>query len=102
MTPRHAIFGGAALLLVCSGAPAMAGQDGYWGHGHWRAARHAIYDLENGIAFLEADPEIDDGYKAPVVSGNRADVSRLRATLPGAHWRWTRPCCYSRRAIYIR
>ena len=49
---------------------------------HWRATRAAIYELENRIAFLEADPEIDDGYKAPIIVRARADICGLRATLP--------------------
>jgi hypothetical protein len=102
MTPRHAIFAGTVLSLVCGGAPAKAGSDEYWEHGRWHAARHAIYELENGIAFFEADPEIDDGYKAPVIGGNRGAVARARTRLPGAQWRWTSPCCYSRPPIYIR
>jgi hypothetical protein len=103
MTTRLAVFACAALVLGGSGAPANAGQSGRWGHGeHWRATRHAIYELENEIALLEADPAIDDGYRAPVIARARADIFRLRATLHPALWRWTVPCCYSRRPIYIR
>jgi len=103
MTTRHAIFAATALLLACIGSSAMAGQ--YWHRGHggdWHATHHAIYELENGVALLEADPETDDGYKAPVITRARADVSRLRATLPRAEWRSASPCCYSRAPIYIR
>jgi hypothetical protein len=54
----------------------------HWGHGgHWRVTHGAIYASENRIAFLEADPEIDDGYKAPIITRARADILRLRATL---------------------
>jgi hypothetical protein len=58
--------------------------------------------LENRIAFLEADPEIDDGYKAPIIGNAWADILRLGATLRPARWRWAVPCCYARRPIYIR
>jgi hypothetical protein len=103
MTLRCAVFAFSALLLAALGSPAIAGQRCDKGHGgHWRASHNAIYLLENHIAFLEADPEIDDGYKAPVITGDRANILRLRSALPAAGWRWTVPCCYSRRPIYIR
>jgi hypothetical protein len=101
MTMRRAVFACTALLLA--GMPATAGQ--YWHSGHggdWRATHYAIYQLENLIALLEADPAVDDGYKAPIITGARADILRLRATLPRPRWRWATPCCYSRRPIYIR
>ena len=65
-------------------------------------ARQAIDERENLIALLEANPETDDGYKAPIIDKARAEAWRLRATLPRPQWRWTNPCCYSRRPIYIR
>jgi hypothetical protein len=90
-------------MFACLGSSAIAGQHGHRGHcGHWRAAHTAIYELENRIAFLEADPEVDDGYKAPIIVRARADILGLRATLHPARWRWAVPCCYSRRPIYIR
>jgi hypothetical protein len=103
MTTRLAVFACAAVVLAGAGAPAMAGQSGPWGHGwHWRATRHAIYEHYNEIALLEADPAIDDGYRAPIITRDRAGIDRLRATLHPARWRWTVPCCYSRRPILIR
>ena len=54
------------------------------------------------IAFLEADPQTDDGYKAPIITKARAEIRRLQATLGPPQWRWTTPCCYSRKPIYIR
>lgn len=103
MISRYAIFAGAAFLFACSGLSATAGEDEQWDHGgHRRATRHAIYELENVIAVLEADPQADEGYKAPVIGRARADVARLHATLPRPQWRWVSPCCYSRRPIYIR
>ena len=102
MTIRLAVFACAVFSLACPGAPAEAGQHWPWGHSHWRATYETIYQLQNEIALLEADPAVDDGYKAPIISKARADVLKLRATLPPARWRWTVPCCYSRRPIYIR
>lgn len=90
-------------LLAGIGTPAGAEQ--YWHRGHdgqWREKHGAIYRLENLIALLEADPATDDGFKAPIISRARADIMRLRATLERPRWRWTTPCCYSRRPIYIR
>ncbi len=102
MTMRRVVFGFTALLLAGSASPAVAN---YWhrGHGaHWQAIHGAIYQLGNRIAFLEADPEIDDGYKGPIITGARRDILRLRATLRPARWRWATPCCYSRGPIHIR
>jgi len=51
---------------------------GYWRHSPYgRAVHGAIYELENGIAFLEADPE---------TSGARRDIRRLNAMLDSAQW----------------
>jgi hypothetical protein len=103
MTARLAIFAGAALILACAASPVWAGKNEYPRHGgHWRATHEVIYGQENEIALLEADPYVDDGYKAPIIAGDRADISRLHAMLPPARWRWTIPCCYSRRPIHIR
>ncbi len=92
-----------ALLIAFGVAPAAAEPfwDGGYGEG-WAATHAVIYELENRVAFLEADPEIDDGYKAPIIGKARAEILRLRATLPPAEWRWASPCCYGRRPIHIR
>jgi len=102
MTIRLADFACAALAFACLASPAAADQHWRWSHGDWRETRAAIYELESRIARLEADPAVDDGYKAPIIARVRADILKLRATLPPARWRWTDPCCYSRKAIYIR
>jgi hypothetical protein len=104
MTLPRVVFPSAALVLVFVASPAMAGHH----HRHvapavtWRETRQAIYEQENLIALLEANPQTDDGYKAPLISKARAEAWRLRATLPRPQWRYTTPCCYSRRPIYIR
>jgi len=90
----------ATLVLAVLGSPLRA--DETFGHSEWRAAREAIHELENRIARLEADPYVDDGYKAPIISGARAKIRRLHAELPTAYWRWADPCCYSRKPIRIR
>lgn len=106
--PEHPMIGRAAfasiaLLLTGSVAPALADDDWVvFDTSPWWATRHAIYELENRIAFLEADPEIDDGYKGPIISEARKEIRRLHTTLSAAHWRWATPCCYGRRPLHIR
>jgi hypothetical protein len=107
MTRKRAALWAALVLAVPafagSGTPAKADPERGFDHGaQSRATRYAIYVLENRIARLEADPYVDDGYKAPIISGARAEIFRLRATLPAAQWRWTVPCCYSRKPVHIR
>jgi hypothetical protein len=102
VTIRRALFPFAALLLAGIGSPATAGHWRTHYAGDWWSTHEAIYDLENRIAFLEADPQTDDGYRAPIINRARAEIGRLRAALGPAQWQWTTPCCYSRRPIYIR
>ena len=67
--------------------PATAGDDWrlYQSHGRlWHATHRAIYALENHIAFLEAAPAIDDGYKGPIITRARAEIRGLDATLAAA------------------
>ncbi len=100
---RRAFFPFAALWLASMASPAAAGQS--WRFHHpvdWWWTHEVIYDLQNRIALLEANPETDDGYRAPIITRDRAAVRRLHATLGPAEWRWTTPCCYSRRPIHIR
>jgi hypothetical protein len=107
MTDRRFVFAWCALLLALSATPVMAEE--YWwyryGRAHhgpqWHAIQSGIYGLNNRIAFLEADPEIDDGYKGPIITRNRAEIRRLQATLAPPRWIWNAPCCYGRRPIHI-
>ena len=92
----------AALLLASFASPAMAWECWHGWDGCPDATRHAMYELRNSIALLEADPVVDDGYKAPIITSARDEIFRLRATLVPAQWRWTTPCCYSRPPIRIR
>jgi hypothetical protein len=102
MAIRLAILACAVVWLAGSGPPAAAGERWHRGRGHWEATHEALYKLEHDVALLEADPAVDDGYKAPVIAHKGTEVRRLHAALPPARWRWTSPCCYSRRPIYIR
>jgi hypothetical protein len=104
---RYAAVASALLFLAGGLSPVSAqewphGWQGHHHHGHWRVVHGAIYESENRIAFLEADPEIDDGYKAGVIGKTRADVNALRSSLRPPHWRWASPCCYSRPPLHIR
>jgi hypothetical protein len=84
-------------------SPAWAGCDEGWGVGHcWWRAHRAIYHKENHIAYLEADPDVDDSYKGPIIDHLRHKILHIRAAI-GPRWpHWPTPCCYSRRPIYIR
>jgi hypothetical protein len=72
------------------------GQLSYWD------TRDAIYQKENLIARLEANPDIDEGYKGPVITAARAEIHRLRATLGPLQEAGAPPCCYTRKTLYIR
>ncbi len=93
-------FLSALLGLTALASPALAGCDG---HAHcWWHAHRIIYHMENRIAFLQADPNADDGYKGPVIDHLHRKILRIRAAI-GPRWPlWPTPCCYSRRPIYIR
>ena len=68
----------------------------------WWQAHHAIYHKHNHIAFLEANPAVDDGYKGPVITHLHHKILRIRSAI-GPRWpHWPVPCCYSRKPIYIR
>jgi hypothetical protein len=106
MSQRRASVPCIAALLACLASPAMAAELLYKAtpvvEGDWRAIEHAIYENENLIALLEANPQTDDGYKAPIIAKARAEIFRLRAMLPRAQFQWVNPCCYSRKPIYVR
>jgi hypothetical protein len=105
MTCSRMVLLSSALLLAAGATPARAGEYGqlYRHHGpHWHAVHHNVYELENRIALLEANPEIDDAYRGPLISGDRACIRRLNATLDRPRWRWAVPCCYSHKPIRLR
>jgi len=87
--------------LVFAATPASAGCDLADEH-CWLDAHSVITNKQNHIAFLEANPDADDGYKAHVIPHLHHKVMRIRAYI-GPRWpHWPTPCCYSRRPIYIR
>jgi hypothetical protein len=64
--------------------------------------RDAIYANTKLIAHLEANPDIDELDKGPVILGARAEVHYLRWILGPVHRITAGPCCYSRKRIYVR
>jgi hypothetical protein len=101
MSMARIVLLGGILGFGCAASPAMAGCDGADTH-CWARAHRAIYHMENRIAYLEANPDADDGYKGPIIDHLRHKVLRIRAEI-GPRWpHWPTPCCYSRRPIYIR
>jgi hypothetical protein len=101
MNKMRMLLLGAVLGVAGMASPAMAGCDAF-ADNCWTQAHHVIYHMENHIAFLEANPDVDDGYKGPVITHLRRKILHIRALI-GERWpHWPTPCCYSRRPIYIR
>jgi hypothetical protein len=67
----------------------------------WRI-RDAIYADTKVIAHLEANPDVDESDKGPLILGARAEVHYLRRILGPVHRITASPCCYSRKPIYVR
>jgi hypothetical protein len=89
-----------AMALAAGTAPALAGCRG--GERCWLHAHRSIYYKHNRIAYLEANPDVDDSFKGPVITHLHHKVLRIRAKI-GPRWPvWPTPCCYSRKPIYIR
>jgi hypothetical protein len=92
-----------ALVLAASATPSLAYDWLRRPHSYeWRDVHRGIYELNKRIAFLEASPDIDEGYKAAIIGQLRADIYKLRATLYPADWEWATPCCYGRPPIRLR
>ena len=101
MRIRRVLYLGGLLWVVFMASPAMAGCDLASEH-CWLRAHRVIYHMQNRIAFLEANPDADDGYKGPVIDKLHHKVLGIRAYI-GERWpHWPTPCCYSRRPIVIR
>ncbi len=95
------VFACGAVACVAMTSPAMAGCEGAVDH-CWARAHRAIYHMHNRIAFLEANPDADDGYKGPIIDRLHRKTLRIRAAI-GPRWpHWPTPCCYSRKPIYLR
>jgi hypothetical protein len=104
---------GVVLAFAFATAPARAGDS--WGcsdTAYW-CTRDAIYAQFKLIARLEADPDVDEGVKGPLITAARAEIHRLRATItepPPRAWATIAsplpvrpaPCCYTRKSVYLR
>jgi hypothetical protein len=94
-----------ALFIGIDALPAAAGDccQLYRHHDRrWHDVHHGIYELENRIALLQADPTIDHDDKGPTVTAARAEIRRLSTTFDPPGWRWAVPCCYRRKPIHVR
>jgi hypothetical protein len=57
-----------ALVLAASATPSLAYDWLRRPHSYeWRDVHRGIYELNKRIAFLEASPDIDEGYKAAII-----------------------------------
>ena len=64
--------------------------------------RDAIYEDTKLIAHLEANPDVEDAVKGPIIFAAHADIHRLRRLIGPIGDTGAFPCCYSRRPIYVR
>ena len=103
------------LAFAFAAAPTAARAGEFWGCSdtpYW-CTRDAIYAQFKLIARLEADPDVDEAVKGPLITAARAEIHRLRATItePPPH-AWATigtplregpaPCCYTRKSLYLR
>jgi hypothetical protein len=99
--------------FVAAPAPVRAGD--FWGCSDtaYRCTRDAIYAQFRRIARLEANPDVDEAVKGPLITAARAEIHRLRATIsepPPRAWATIgtplperpAPCCYTRKRLYLR
>ena len=106
---------GVVLAFAFVAAPTAARAGEFWSCSdtpYW-CTRDAIYAQFKLIARLEADPDVDEGVKGPLITAARAEIHRLRSTidLPPPH-AWATigsplregqtPCCYTRKSLYLR
>ena len=90
----------AALALAGFGAQAAQAQYAERQISDFRAYR-AIHELENLIAYLEANPDSYGGRKEATIAAARATIRNLRAAMGPQYW-VPLDCCYRRRPIYVR
>jgi hypothetical protein len=91
-----------AFTLAGTLAPARAGE--FWEPDpacYW-CIRDAIYDRVKVIAHLEANPDIDDGAKGPIIATARDDIHRFRQMLGPLQQGGMEPCCYARPPLHVR
>jgi hypothetical protein len=104
---------GVVLAFAFAAAPARAGDSRGCNDTAYWCTRDAIYAQFKLIARLEADPDVDEGVKGPLIATARAEIHRLRATIsesPPHAWatigtplrEGPAPCCYKRKPLYLR
>jgi|SRR5581483_5084620 len=93
---------GALLAVSTIASPARAGDDYWRAHDRYWRTRDSIYERTRLIAWLEANPDVDEAIKGPQITAARAEIHALRRTLGPPEWDWATPCCYARKAIRIR
>jgi hypothetical protein len=64
--------------------------------------RDGIYGDAKLIVHLEANPDVDEAVKGPVIFAARADIHHLRRLLGPIDEISAAPCCYSRKPLYVR
>ncbi len=103
MVIARALILGAVIALAGAFSPAWAGR--WWPEpiplSYWDI-RDAIYERVNLIAHLEANPEVDESFKGPIITRARAEIHQLRALIGAPPSRSPTPCCYSRHPLHIR
>jgi hypothetical protein len=92
----------AVLFLSTIGWPAAAGQRLTAADLCYRCGDETIYGLTSLIAYLEANPDVDDAFKGPIITWSRARIFKLRAALGPRRPQWPAPCCYTREPLHIR
>jgi hypothetical protein len=92
----------AVLVFAGFGSPVAAGQNVSAAAICYGCGDDTIYGLTNLIAYLEANPDVDDAYKGPIITAARAKILLLRATLGPPQPVAQPPCCYTRKPLYIR
>lgn len=68
----------------------------------FRCGGDTIYGLTSLITYLEANPDVDDAYKGPIITWAQAKIFELRATAGPVHPVSPTPCCYSRKPLHLR
>ena len=93
----------ALAYLAFMATPAMAGSGcDLRSEDCWLRAHRVITHKQNHIAFLEANPDADDGIKGRIITRLHYKVMHIRDYI-GPRWpHWPTPCCYSRPVLYVR
>jgi hypothetical protein len=92
----------AVLLFACIGSPFAAGQEFRAADICYGCGDNTISELTTLIAYLEGNPDEDEGYKGPIITAARAKIFLLRAALGPQRPASPTPCCYVRKPLYIR